>query len=142
MLRHWGVMNGVMGVDIRQAAASLACLAMLTACTSTVRDDSRRIDVSTLISEIAAGRSFDGVKLVISGLALGSPDASGMVNLASDDYRSFISVYGVRKPLVIHQGMALAFSVLVQRPFALRLPSGKSVVMVSTTYLECVSCRR
>ena len=120
------------------AASLLVCVALLTSCVARVR----QIDVKTLISEVAAGESFEGAELVVSGLALGSRDPSGMVNLGSDNNLGFISVYGVKQPSIIHQGMALAFNVRVRRTFAVQSGSGEPVVMVNTMYQECVSCRR
>ena len=120
------------------AASFLACAALLGSCMSGVR----QIDVETLISEVAAGESFEGAELVVSGLALGSRDPSGMVNLGSDDNMGFISVYGVKQPSIIHEGMALAFNVRVQRTFAVHSGSGEPVVMVNMMYQDCVSCKR
>lgn len=120
------------------ATSLLVCLALLTSCAAQVR----QIDVGTLISEVAAGHHFEGTELVVSGLALGSRDPSGTVNLGSDDYLSFISVYGVELPPIIHEGMPLAFNVRVQRTISVPSDSGRPVVMVNTTYRSCVSCGR
>ena len=120
------------------ATSLLAYLALLTGCAAQVR----QIDVGTLISEVAAGHSFEGTELVVSGLALGSRDPSGTVNLGSDDNLSFISVYGVELPPIIHQGMSLAFKVRVQRTISVPSDSRRPVVMINTTYQSCVSCGR
>lgn len=125
----------------RFAVAGLMCVALLCGCASVV-GGARRIDVATLVSEVAAGRNFEGVDLVVTGVAMGSQDRAGLVNLGTRDFLEFISVYGVERPAYVYRGMPLALSVRVQRASAVPSVSGKPVVMVNATYKDCVSCKR
>lgn len=136
---------------MRLSMSILACILVAASVPSLSRAKPptiRTVDVGTLISEVGRGGDFKGQQLIVSGFSLGGRSGRNhLVNLGTQEtYRSrhhlnFISIYNVRKPVVVREGMPLTFRIQVEESTAVTI-NGKSIVLIDTVFKECMSCKQ
>ena len=113
---------------------------------SALSDDETRLDVETLIANIISGIDYSGQEIFLSGVAL---SASGpnekLINLGSQQtYESgrkdnYVAVYDVG--VNIAKGTAVTLKIHIEVSYAAKLGE-ETFVMIESTFLECVSCKK
>ncbi len=109
-----------------------------------VNSSPEQIEVGALIERVIGGEEFSGKEIVVSGIALTQTSSGNdLLNIGtnatykSGAYLNFISVYDTS--VAIKEGKYVSVRIQIETSMATKL-GGKSVVLIESAFLECLSC--